>query len=217
MDFSVARHNMVESQIRPNGVTNLALIDALSKVQREEFVGSASRSIAYLGEDLQIGNGRFLLEPMVLARLLQLADIKPSDLVLDIGPGSGYSTAVLAQMAESVVGVEQDTECCETSGDILIGMGITNAAIICGNHRDGAPNEAPFDVIVLNGRVAEVPQNLVSQLAEGGRLVGVIGKQGVARITRLTKSGDEISTTTAFDGAAPLLCGFEATPAGFQF
>jgi len=220
MEFSIARQNMVESQIRPNGITDLALVSALGRVERENFVDVSQRSFAYLGEDLPIGtsgNGRFLLEPMVLGRLLQVAEIKPTDLVLDIGPGTGYSSAVIAQLAESVVGVEQDKELCEISGQNLLDMDVTNAVIVCGEHANGAPQEAPFDVIVINGRIPEVPDSLISQLSEGGRLVAVIGEKNKSKVTVIKKIGQKLSKHAIFDAAAPVLTGFAEVSNGFRF
>ena len=217
MDFSVARHNMVESQIRPNGVTSLPLISALGTVEREKFVDDAHDCVAYLGQTLPVGGDRFLLEPMVLARLLQLAEIKPTDLVLDIGPGTGYSSAVIARLAESVVGVEQNKDLCESSAARLIDMGITNAVIVCVNHADGMLSESPFDVIVVNGRIPEIPQKLIDQLSDGGRLVAVIGPERKARATVVLKKGGKLSVSEAFDAFAPVLSGFEAPATGFKF
>ena len=217
MEFSVARQNMVESQIRPNGITDMSLISAFNAVEREKFTGNRSPAIAYLDEDLPIGNGRFLLEPMVLGRLLQLAEIQPSDLVLDIGPGTGYSTAIIAQLAESVVCVEENNELCESSSQILIELGVTNAAVICGDHVKGLANEAPFDVIVINGQVEEIPQTLIDQLVDGGRLVAVIGSKNLGRATVIKKQGEKISTSTGFDASAPILDGFKSASQGFQF
>jgi len=217
MDFSIARQNMVESQIRPNGITDLSLISAFGQVERENFSRDINRSIAYLDEDLPVGNGRFLLQPMVLARLLQLAEIKPVDLVLDIGPGTGYSTAVIAQLAESVVGIEQDKELCEIAGETLMELRVTNAAIICGEHAKGVPSEAPFNVIVINGQMAEIPSSLLGQLADGGRLVAVLGPEKQGKVTLVKKQGDKLSTWAAFDATAPFLTGFEAKTVHFQF
>ncbi len=217
MDFSVARQNMVESQIKPNGVTDLSLISALGQVKRENFSRDINRSIAYLDEDLPVGSGRYLLQPMVLGRLLQLAEIKPVDLALDIGPGTGYSTAVIAQLAESVVGIEQDDKLCQLAGETLIEMGVTNAAIVCGEHIKGVPSEAPFDVIVVNGQITEIPTSLLDQLANGGRLVTVLGPEKQGKVTLVKKQGDKLSTWTAFDASAPFLAGFEAKTVHFQF
>ena len=217
MDFSLARKNMVESQIRPNGITDVALVSALSSVEREKFVDQARASIAYLDKDLAIGNGRFLLSPMVFGRLLQLAQITSKDLVLDIGPGTGYSTAVIAQIAESVVGVEQDKQFCDASSQILIDMGVINAAIICGKHGDGVASEAPFQVIVINGLVSQVPQALFDQLASGGRLVAVVGERDAARLTVYHKQDEQLSSRAAFDANAPALVGFKTMSQGFEF
>lgn len=217
MEFSVARYNMVECQIRPNGITDLSLISALGQVEREKFASKVNQSIAYLDEDLSIGDGRFLLEPMVLGRLLQMAEIKPDDLVLDIGPGTGYSTSIIAQLAESVVGVEQDDELCELASETLMELGVTNAAIICGKHAQGVASEAPFDVIVINGQVPEVPQELLDQMSDGGRLVAVVGCKNQGRATLVTKNGSKISSCTVYDASAPMLVGFEEKEQSFQF
>jgi protein-L-isoaspartate(D-aspartate) O-methyltransferase len=148
---------------------------------------------------------------------LQLAEIQPSDLVLDIGPGTGYSTAIIAKLAESVVSVEENNELCESSGQTLIELGVTNAAVICGEHVKGLANEAPFDVIVINGQVEEIPQTLINQLADGGRLVAVIGSKNLGRATVIKKQDEKLSTSTGFDASAPLLDGFQTSEKGFQF
>ena len=217
MDFSIARHNMVESQIRPNGITDGALITALSQVERERFVPESNRSFAYVGENMSLDNDRFMLDPMSFGKLAQLAQIKPDDLVLDIGPATGYSTAVIAQLAESVVGVEEDNELCEIAGQTLIDMGITNAAIICGEHCKGLKSEAPFDVIIINGRLSRIPDELVEQLAEGGRLVGIVGKKYDSHAVLLKKIDGKISHRTGFDSSAPLLCKTQQSKPGFSF
>ena len=208
---------MVESQIRPNGVTDIALVAALASVERENFVDDAHRSVAYLDKELPIGNGRYLLEPMVLGRLLQLAEIKSTDLVLDIGPGTGYSSAVIARIAESVVGIEQDEALCEASSQTLLEMGVINAAIICGKHVDGVTSEAPFDVIVINGQVCDVPQSLFDQLAQGGRLVAVVGAKDNGQAMVYKKQGEKFSSRAAFNASAPFLTGFEMPESGFLF
>ena len=217
MDFSIARYNMVESQIRPNGITDLKLVAALGEIERENFVPDNRKSVSYADEDLEVGNGRFLLEPMVLGRLLQMAEIKPTDLVLDVGPATGYSTAVISKLAESVVGIEEDTELCEQAGDTLLEMGISNAAIICGEHVKGVASEAPFDVIVINGRVSQVPQALFDQLKEGGRLVGVVGDKYLAKATICTKKSDQMVCHSAFDASALTLSQDVVQQTGFQF
>ncbi len=217
MDFSTARNNMVESQIRPNGITEKTLIDALAQVGRENFVPDTLKSTSYADEALKVKEGRYLLSPMVLGRLLQLAEIKHTELVLDVGPATGYSSAIIASMAESVVGIEQDTQLCEQAGDTLLELGVANVAIICGDHDKGVASEAPYDVIVLNGRVSKVPQILFDQLADGGRLVGVVGDQHNAKAVVYTKSKQQISDFVAFDASAPKLWGLDTNKVGFQF
>ncbi len=217
MELSVARQNMVESQLRPNGVTSPRLISAFGQVGRENFTGKNSTGVAYLDDDRPVGNGRFLLQPMVLGRLLQLAEIKPDDLVLDIGPATGYSSAIIAQLAESVVGLEQDKELCQLASDTLMQMGVTNAAIVCGQHNAGIASEAPFDVIVINGQISQTPRALTDQLSNGGRLVGVIGPKNQGKATVILKKDQKLSSSAAFDASARFLTGFEPAETGFEF
>lgn len=217
MDFSLARQNMVDSQIRPNGVTNPGLIAAMDVVPRERFVPDEKISLAYADEYLELANGRFMLSPMVTGKLLQLAQICSSDLVLDVGPATGYSTALAAHLAESVVGIEQDGDLCEQAGENLIELNITNAAIICGQHTKGVASEAPFDVIILNGRVEQIPQTLLDQLAQEGRLVAIVGDPNNARFEIVTRRDGTFSTMAKFNVFAPILTGFEKPEPAFSF
>lgn len=217
MDFSIARQNMVDSQIRPNGITNPGLVAAMDEVARESFVPTASKALAYADECLDLGDGRYMLSPLVTGQLLQLANICPQDLVLDVGPGTGYSSALASHLAESVVGIEQDTQLCEAAGEKLMALNITNAAIICGKHVQGVASEAPFDVIILNGRVARFPQSLIDQLAEAGRMVAVLGERHNARLAVVTKTDGKISTRQTSHAFAPVLLGFEAHLPAFSF
>lgn len=217
MDFSKARQNMVDSQIRPNGITNPGLIAAMDEIPRELFVPEDKKWLAYAEDDLDLANGRVLLPPMVTGKLLQLAQINPSDLVLDVGSASGYSAALAANLAESVVGIEQDNDLCAQAGENLIDLKITNAAIICGQHDKGVPAEAPFDVIILNGRVGQVPQNLLDQLGEAGRLVAIVGDANNARFEVITRRDRAFSTLRTFNVFAPVLTGFEKPEPAFSF
>lgn len=217
MEYSVARQNMVDSQIRPNGITNPDLIAAMDVVAREKFVPADKKALAYADEDIQLSGGRFMLSPMVIGKLLQLADIKPGDLVLDVGPATGYSTALVSHLAESVVGVEQDTQLCELAGETLMDLNITNAAIICGPHAKGVPAEAPFDVIILNGRIDQLPETLLDQLAEGGRLVAIFGERHNARLAVVIKTNGQNAIHYAADAFAPVLTGFEQPEPAFSF
>ena len=215
-NFANARVNMVEGQIRPNRVTDPALIVALNTVPRELFVPQDAQGIAYVDEEIPVGNGRRLLEPMVLARMLQEAEITPRDVVLDIGCATGYSTALLAGLASTIVAVESDSALFEQASKTLAALA-TDAATL-GNSPlvGGYPAQAPYDVIVINGAVAEVPQAILKQLADGGRLVTVvaynhdIARLGQAKLYR--KVGHSVSSISLFEASAPVLPGFEFKP-----
>jgi protein-L-isoaspartate(D-aspartate) O-methyltransferase len=216
-DYAAARHNMVEGQIRTNKVTDPALVAALASVPREAFVPKAMQAIAYVDEDLQIGPGRYLMEPLVLARLLQVAEVTPSDAALDIGCASGYSTAVIAKIAGSVVAVESDPKLVERANQSLGELGIDNAAVVQGDLARGYAKQAPYNVIVLNGAVERVPGEIADQLVEGGRLVAVVRDAGgIGRATLMTRVGGTLSSRIIFDAATPDLPGF-ARASGFVF
>lgn len=216
-DYAVARHNMVEGQIRTNRVTTPALVAALGAVPREAFVPKSMQSIAYVDEDLAIGRGRYLMEPLVLARLLQAADIGSSDAVLDIGCATGYSTAVIARIAGSVVGVESDPKLVAEANQRLGELGMDNAAVVQGELSRGYAKQAPYNVIVLNGAAGHVPREVADQLVEGGRLVAVVRDEGgIGRATLMTRVGGTLSSRIIFDAATPDLPGFARAP-GFVF
>lgn len=216
MDFAAARHNMVEGQIRPNGVTDTAVLAAMAEVPREDYVPKALRSIAYADDDLSVGNGRGVMEAMVLARLLQAAEIDPSDVVLEIATGTGYATAVLAKIANTVVSVDSDADFRAMAISAVSSHGHDNAVIVAGDLETGYPVQAPYNVIFINGGVEVVPQALLAQLADGGRLVAVVtgGGQGVA--TLYTRHGDSFGHRKLFDANILPLPGFRK-PAGFVF
>ncbi|MFN4089629.1 MAG: protein-L-isoaspartate O-methyltransferase family protein [Alphaproteobacteria bacterium] len=213
-DYAVARLNMVESQIRANNVTDPILVDAFLSVPRELFVAKAMRGIAYVDEDLALGDGRFLMEPMVLARLVQLAAVGPEDLVLDVGAATGYSTAVLARVAAAVVGLEQDSAMIATASANLAQLGIDNAAFVEGPLEQGYPKQAPYNVIIFQGSIDAVPPAVADQLAEGGRLVAVMGRpRGLGQGTLFMREHGTLSGRPAFDAATPVLPGFARKPA----
>lgn len=216
-DYAVARHNMVEGQIRTNRVTDPALVAALDAVPREAFVPKSMQAIAYVDEDLAIGQGRHLMEPLVLARLLQAADVTPSDAVLDIGCATGYSTAVIARIAGSVVGVESDARFVAKANQRLGELSMDNAAVVQGELTRGYAKQAPYNVIVLNGAIGRVPRDIADQLVEGGRLVAVMRDEGgIGRATLMTRVGGTLSSRIIFDAATPDLPGFAREP-GFVF
>jgi protein-L-isoaspartate(D-aspartate) O-methyltransferase len=216
-DFAFARLNMVESQIRTNKVSDERLLEALESVPRELFVPDELRGIAYVDEDISIGHGRHLMQPMVLARLLQSAAPGPGDMVLDIACASGYSTAVLARLAATVAAVESEAVLVEKGNQILNDLGIDNAVMVEGELKAGYSKQAPYDVILLGGGVAEVPTEITDQLAEGGRLVTVVMEEnGLGRATLMQRNGSVVSSRVIFDAAVPLLSEFAKAP-GFVF
>ncbi|MEO3433174.1 protein-L-isoaspartate O-methyltransferase [Inquilinus sp. CAU 1745] len=216
-DYTAARLNMVEGQVKPNRVTDGALLNAMANVPRELFVPAASRGIAYVDEDISIGGGRYLLEPMVFARLVQEARVGKEDVVLDIGCGTGYSTAVLARLANTVVALESDADFADRAGDLLSDLHVDNAVIVQGGLPAGHAAQGPYPVILINGAVAEVPQALFDQLADGGRLVTVLaGKGRVGRAVLYRRIGEIVSRRELFDASTPILPGFEPVPA-FEF
>lgn len=212
MNFAAARHNMVESQLRTNKVTDAALLDAFDTIPRELFVPVPLRSVAYVDEDLPIGNGRHLIEPLVLARLIQLAEVRRTDTVLDLACGTGYSTAILSRLAASVVGVERDTGLGKLARETLASLGIENAAIIEGDPERGCARQGPFDVILINGMIEVLPPVLNDQLVEGGRIVAVERRDGVGRAVLRRRSDGVVAGRVAFEAAVPLLPGFAAPP-----
>lgn len=212
-NFATARFNMVEGQLRPNRVTHPALVEAMRDVPRELFVPKAARGIAYVDEDIAIGNGRYLMEPLVFGRLLQEAMIKPSDVVLDLGCGTGYSAAILARLASTVVAVDSDAELVARATELLGDLGIDNAVALQGDLTKGYPDQAPYDVIVLNGAVAEVPAVILDQLGDGGRLVAVVQPEsGIGTAYLHQRVAGAVSRRPLFDAATPLLPGFGPKP-----
>ncbi len=219
MDFARARRNMVDSQVRPSDVTDRRLIQAMLEIPREEFVPAGRRPLAYIDEDLPISSpsgdapGRWLMEPMQFARLVQLAGLGPHDLVLDVGCGTGYSTAVMARLVDSVVGLESDGELSARADAALADLGVGNAAVVTGPLELGYPSQAPYDAIVLEGMVEEVPGALMEQLREGGRLVAPMRHGPIAKATLFQRVDGNVSSRVAFDLAVPALPGFSRPPA----
>jgi len=217
VDFAAARANMVDCQLRTNKVRDARLLHAFETVPRELFVPENRRSIAYVDEDLQLSPGRFLIEPMVLARLLHAANITPEDLVLEIGGASGYGSAILAYLGATVVSLESDKDLAAAAAAAQAKLGIGNVLIVVGPLRHGYDKQAPYNVIVINGAVSEIPAAITDQLAEGGRLVGVVREDtGPGQAVLVERHGANISRRVLFDAATPVLPEFERTP-GFVF
>jgi len=214
MDFAMARLNMVESQIRPNKVTDAGIIASLEKVARERFVPERLQGIAYVDQSIPVAADRYLMEPMVFARLLQAAAPGPHDIALDIACGSGYGAAVLAQLAETVVGLESDEALAAQGNEILNDLGVDNAVVVLGDLRAGYSKQGPYNVILIEGAVSEVPQAITDQLVDGGRLVAVVvDERGLGRATVIRKVGELLSQRILFDANVKALPEFAATPA----
>lgn len=223
IDFELARATMVESQLRTDKVTDRRILSAFATLPRERFVPEGKRDLAYSDASLEVwpsidgAPARFLLPPVVLARLIQLAAVEEKDAVLDIGCGTGYSTAVLARLARMVTAVEAEPELASAAREALHKLGAANATVVEGALARGVPESGPFDVILLNGSVPEVPGTLLAQLKEGGRLCAVIaaGREGRPRqgkATLFVKVDGEASGLPHFDANARALPGFAPSP-----
>lgn len=220
-DFSGHRLRMVDGQLRTTDVNSPAVLDAMLSVPREEFVDAPRRSLAYIDEDLIVlpggeGQGRYLMEPSPFAKLVQLAEVGPSDFVLDVGCCSGYSSAVFSRLASSVVALECDDALADLAAANLSRLGYDNVAVVRGALERGYPAEAPYDVIFLGGSVQVVPEALLDQLKDGGRLVAVEGGGNAGRARVYLKSGETVTARNAFNCAIKPLPGFERAVA-FEF
>jgi protein-L-isoaspartate(D-aspartate) O-methyltransferase len=220
IDFVQARRTMVDGQVRVNDVTNAALIAAMLEIPREKFVPEARANLAYIDEDLCVreaegGNpARYLMEPMVLAKLLQALEIKPTDHVLDVGCATGYAAAVMSRLAERVVALEEDAALVKIAQKALSGR--KNVDVVAGPLVAGWTAGAAYNAILIEGAVERVPDALLGQLRDGGRLAVVIRKDSAAKAAIFTRTGENISTRRLFDAAIPALPGFEL-PKSFVF
>lgn len=215
-DFAAARRTMVDCQVRPSDVTDQRIIAAMQDLPRERFVPERNASLAYLDLDVAVTSGtpaRRLLKPMVLAKLVQAAEIGPQDRVLDVACATGYSTALLARLARNVVALEDDAILARHARENLAAVGVANAEVVSGALPDGWQAGAPYDVIFVNGAAEIVPDRLLRQLAEGGRLVGVVGRAPASKAVLYLASGGQASALPIFDAAAPPLPGFAEPPA----
>jgi protein-L-isoaspartate(D-aspartate) O-methyltransferase len=212
MNYTQTRDNMVESQLRTNKIVDVRLIGAFASVEREQFLPLELQPIAYVDEEISLGNGRFLLEPMVFARLVQAAAIKQTDRVLVIGAGCGYGAAIIATLTPHVVAVEADKAALRNPEKLA---GIT---VAIGALDEGCAAHAPYDVIVIEGSVADVPSTISAQLAEGGRLVTIVREDvyTTGQAVLLLKQSNALSQTRLFDASTPYLTGF-APKSAFVF
>jgi protein-L-isoaspartate(D-aspartate) O-methyltransferase len=209
-EFASRRVMMVDTQVRPSDVTKFPIIDAMLSVPRETFVPEDKREAAYMGENLPLGPGRVVLEARTMAKLLDGLDVQPGELVLDIGCGLGYSAAVIARLGETVVAVEEDETLAAEAQRLLSEEGVDNAIVVVGRLADGSAKCAPYDVITIEGGVETVPQAILDQLKDGGRIGAIFmdGAVGTARIGYKTEG--RVSWRPVFNAAAPVLPGFQA-------
>lgn len=215
-DYATARLNMVNNQLLTNKLTDDRIAQALSSVPREIFVPKDLRAVAYMDEDIPLGNGRFLMEPITFARMLQAAAVGNQDVVLDVACASGYSTAVLAQLAAAVVGLEADEEAVAAAEAHLAALNVDNAAVVAGDLADGCGEQGPYDVIFVNGAVEELPQAYAGQLAEDGRMVVVERRGQTGRAVLYSSRDNLVSRRELFDAMIPVLPGFQMAEA-FHF
>lgn len=212
--FSTARQKMVDGQVRPSDVTDIRILEAMLAVPREAFVPPNQRALAYLDLDLDVSEGaaakRFLIKPVVLAKLLQAAEIKETDVVLVVGGAAGYAAAIIAMLAGQVTATESDAALAAKTAEILAGLGGAGKVTVhAAPAADGDTASAPYDVIVLNGATEIVPERLYGQLKEGGRLVGVFATTQPPRATIVTRSHGEFGSRALFDAVVPVIPGLE--------
>ena len=207
-DFSTRRRVMVDSQVRPSDVTKFPIIEAMLSVPREVYLPEAQAEAAYMSECVDLGGGRVLLEPRTFAKMLDILNLQNGEMVLDLGCGLGYSSAVIARMVDAVVAVEEDAAMAADAQANLSGNDVDNAAVIEGALAAGAAKHGPYDAIIIEGGVEEIPAAITDQLREGGRIVAIFmeGALGTCRIG--VKTGDQVAWRFAFNATAPVLSGF---------
>lgn len=207
-EFARRRTIMVDTQVRPSDVTKFPIIDAMLSVPREVFVPDSLKEAAYAGENLEIAPGRTLLDPRTFAKVLEAAEIEPGDLVLDIACGLGYSSAIAAHLADAVVAVEDTEDQAQAAQAALAEADVDNVAVVQGPLAEGAAKHGPYDVILIQGGVESVPDALLDQLKDGGRLVAIFedGRLGTVRVA--LRADDTVTWRYAFNADAPILADF---------
>lgn len=221
-DFDQQRLNMVESQIRPSNITDRRIIRAMADLPRERFLPESCWPLAYHDGPLLIPldgyqhGKRVELAPRDLARLVHEAEIQKTDTVLNVGSATGYSSAVLAELCDTVIGLESDQHLAESAGETLTALSIDNAAIMSGPLASGYAKSGPYDVIVVQGAMARLPDQLIAQLKDGGRLVGVLASDEIGHACCWRRIGDSVSKRVCFEVFVPILPGFEREEA-FSF
>jgi protein-L-isoaspartate(D-aspartate) O-methyltransferase len=217
MNIEQARFNMIEQQIRPWDVLDQSVLSLLAVVRREDFVPPACKALAFVDTQVPLPNGRSMLEPKVEARLVQELEVHKHERVLEVGTGSGYTAALLGHRAQQVITLETDPALVEFARTNLQRAGLANVSVRQADGSRGLPDEAPFDVILLCGSVADVPPGVLAQLKVGGRLAAIVGQLPVMRATLFTRSNEhDFASVELFDTVAPRLAGFDE-PSRFKF
>ena len=211
-NFETRRTMMVDTQVRPSDVTKFPVIDAMLSVARERFVPASLREAAYVGENLTLPGGRTMLEPRTLAKMLDALDVKLTDVMLDVGCGLGYGTAVAARLAEFVVALEDDADRAAEAQANLSDAGVDNAAVMTGDLTEGAAKSAPYDVIVIHGAVEYLPDALLDQLRDGGRIAALFSQGGLGTVRIGLKSHGRVDWRDSFNAGAPVIAGFTNAP-----
>ncbi|BDW84467.1 protein-L-isoaspartate O-methyltransferase family protein [Roseicyclus marinus] len=211
-DFAERRRTMVDTQVRPSDVTSFTVIDAMLAVPREVFVPPAARDLAYVGGPVALSAGRQLMEPRTIAKMLSALEITPRDLVLEIGPGTGYTTALLARMADAVVAVEEDEALARDAEAALLAQGVDNAAVLTGPLAEGSRRNGPYDAIAIFAGVEQIPQVLLDQVKEGGRIIAVFLQGQLGEVRLGVKTHGLVTWRMEFNATAPVLSGFAETP-----
>lgn len=209
-DFARLRTTMVDTQVRPSDVTKYPIIEAMLTVPRENFVPDNKRDAAYVGGDVELGDSRVVLDPRVLSKMLDALEISKSDLVLDIGCGLGYSSAVIAHLAQAVIALEEDEALAGEAERALSEANADNVVVEKGTLTDGAAQHGPYDVILFQGAVEAIPQAILDQLKEDGRICAVFIEDKLGTVRLGQKIGGDISWRMVFNATAPLLPGFAA-------
>jgi protein-L-isoaspartate(D-aspartate) O-methyltransferase len=211
--YEAARTNMVESQLRPNKVTDERVLAAFMRVRRELFVPERMCGVAYVDDDLPLGDGRYLIKPLITARLLQAAAVAAKDTALVVGAGVGYEAALLALLARKVVALEESPNFARIGRSALVDHRIASVSYVEAPLASGHRQRSPYDVILFGGAVTAIPDEISGQLAEGGRIAVVLRSQGgVGRATLLTRTGGALASRVIFDAVTPLLPSFVAKP-----
>ncbi|MCB5199836.1 protein-L-isoaspartate O-methyltransferase [Loktanella sp. TSTF-M6] len=207
-DFQARRTMMVDTQVRPSDVTKFPIIDAMLSIPREAFVPSSLREAAYVGENLMLSPERVMLEPRTLAKMLDALDVQPHEVMLDLGCGLGYSAAVAARLADFVVAVESDADLADDAQTNLSDHGIDNAAVMVNPLEDGCAKSAPYDLMMIHGAVEVVPDSLLDQLKDGGRIAAIFADGALGTVRIGIKAHGRVSWRYAFNAGAPILGGF---------